>query len=125
MIAYKLVRKMKDGTLAPLFINKRQRFPLEQWMQAESHPTKGFALRPGFHCTSNPYAPHLSPHGRVWCKVAIRFFEEHQRPESQGGLWYTAQWMKVIEELDSDTVAGLLVPPNQLVECSSITGDAS
>jgi hypothetical protein len=29
-------------------------------MNAESHPTKGFALRPFWHCTSTPSAPHLS-----------------------------------------------------------------
>jgi hypothetical protein len=40
--AYKLVRQMKDGSLAPLFINKRMRLKINCWMKAEDHPTKGF-----------------------------------------------------------------------------------
>lgn len=46
MIAYKLVRKLKDGSLAPLFINKKQRIPIGEWMQAEDHPTEGYTLTP-------------------------------------------------------------------------------
>jgi hypothetical protein len=51
MIAYKLFRKLKDGSLAPLFINKKTRIPLNKWLDAEPHPTKGFAFRKGWHCT--------------------------------------------------------------------------
>ena len=43
MKAYKLVRKMKDGQLASLFINKTERRPLNVWMNAKLHPTKNFA----------------------------------------------------------------------------------
>ena len=49
MIAYKLVRQMKDG-LSPLFINRKSRLPMNEWMQSENHPTKGFAERQGWHC---------------------------------------------------------------------------
>lgn len=99
MIAYKLLRKRKDGTLGPLFINRRQRIPLGQPLPAEAHRTKGFAFRPGWHCTSKPVAPHLSPKGRVWCKVLIEAFTEINRPDCQGGLWFLAQRMTVLEEL--------------------------
>lgn len=99
MIAYKLVRKMKDGTLAPLFINKRLRFDFNKWLKAESHPTKGFAFRKGFHCTLKPLAPHLSPKGRVWVEVEVDDYEKYNRPESQGGTWVLAQKMKVLREL--------------------------
>ena len=69
MIAYKLVRKLKDGSLAPLFINKKQRLPIGEWMQAEDHPTKGYAVRPGWHCLLKPEASHLSKKGRMLVKV--------------------------------------------------------
>ncbi len=50
MKAYKLIRKMKDGSLSPLFINKKSRIPVGVWMDAESNPPKGFAVRKGWHC---------------------------------------------------------------------------
>lgn len=99
MIAYKLVRKMKDGSLSPLFINKKNRMPVGVWMDAESHPTKGFAVRQGWHCTLQPKAPHLSEKGRLWVKVEIEDTELYDRPESQGGTWVLAQKMKIIKEL--------------------------
>jgi len=99
MIAYKLVRKLKSGKLTPLFINKQLGIELGKWYQAENHPTKGFKVRPGWHCTSTPEAPHLSPKGRVWIKVEIEGVTEHQRPKSQGGLWYTADRIKFMEVL--------------------------
>ena len=106
MIAYKLVRKMKDGSLAPLFINAKSRMKIGEWMPAEDHPTKGFAHRPGWHCTLRPEAPHLSENPkngtpRVWVKVEIRDYVTYDRPESQGGTWVLAQEMKVIGELKS------------------------
>lgn len=99
MIAYKLIRKMKDGTLSPLFINKKSRIPIGEWLIAEPHPTKGFAYRVGWHCTLKPIAPHLSTKDRVWIEVEIEDCETYQRPESQGGTWVLAQKMKVIREL--------------------------
>jgi hypothetical protein len=99
MIAYKLFRKRKDGTYGPLFINRKQRVEPMTWYDAESHPTKGFAVRPGWHCCAEPLAPHLSKKDRVWCKVMITQYTEHKRPESQGGLWYTANKLKVLKEL--------------------------
>jgi len=99
MIAYKLFRKRKDGSYGPLFINRKQRINIGEWLPAEAHLTKGYAFRPGWHCCAEPVAPHLSKKGRVWCKVAIMKYEEHQRPASQGGLWYTALKLKVIGEL--------------------------
>lgn len=101
MIAYKLVRKMKDGSFSPLFINKKFRFPLNEWMIAESHPTKGFAYRKGWHCTLKPYAPHLSTNGRAWIQVEIEDYEYYNRPESQGGTWVLAQKMKFLGEFNN------------------------
>jgi hypothetical protein len=98
MKAYKLIRKLKDGTLSPLFINKKSRILFDVWLEAEAHPTKGFAFRKGFHCTLKPEAPHLSTKGRVWIEVEVEDFEYFTRPESQGGVWVLAQKMKVIRE---------------------------
>lgn len=97
MIAYKLFRQRKDGSLGPLFINRKQRINVGIDYPAEEHLTKGFAFRPGWHCCSKMEAPHLSKKERVWCKVEIKNYTEHQRPASQGGLWYTANSMKVLE----------------------------
>lgn len=96
MIAYKLLRKRKNGTLGPLFINRKQVIPIGEWLQSESHPTKGYALRPGWHTTSKPEAPHLSMKGRVWMKVEIEDYEKMVRPKSQGGVWWLSKQMKVI-----------------------------
>ena len=97
MIAYKLLRKHRDGTLHPLFIDRNRAIPVGEWMPAENKPTKGYALRPGWHCTLTPNAPHLSEAGRVWAKVEVEGFEFHQRPQSQGGTWVLARMMKVLE----------------------------
>jgi len=100
MKAYKLVRQLKDGNITPLFINSTLRLPIGEWMQAETHHRKkGFAYRPGWHCTHNPEAPHLSPKGRVWIEVEIEDYTEFKRPESQGGMWYLANRMKIIRRV--------------------------
>ena len=95
---------MGDGQLSPLFINKKSRIPVGVWLEAESHPTKGFAYRKGWHCTLKPEAPHLviKPKGeraRVWVEVEVEDFIEYNRPESQGGTWVLAQRMKIIREI--------------------------
>lgn len=98
MICYKLLKLRKDGSLGPLFINAKQRIPIGKWLKAENHPTKGFAVRPGWHCCKEKSAPHLKQgkkSGRVWCKVQIQDYKEHKRPESQGGIWYTANKIKI------------------------------
>ena len=58
MIAYKLFRKMKDDSISSLFINKKCRYIKDWWYIAKEIPTKGFAVRKGFHCTAKPTAPH-------------------------------------------------------------------
>lgn len=99
MVAYKLVRKLKDGSLAPLFINKRQRLAIGCWLEAHTHPTEGFKERKGWHCAAEPLAPHLSLYGRVWVEVEIDDYIELVRPPHQGGVWYIAQRMKIITEI--------------------------
>lgn len=99
MIAYKLFRVLKDDSISSLFINKKRRLPINIWLEAESFPTKGFAIRPYWHCTSNPIAPHLSMKDRAWFKVEMEDFEEFNRPKAQGGLWYLAKKIKIIERI--------------------------
>jgi hypothetical protein len=103
MIAYKLVKVRKDGSIGPLFINAKLRIKVDEWLPAENHHRKnGFAYRPGWHCTRLPEAPHLKEQlngGQVrqWWKVEISDFEEKLRPVSQGGMWYLAQKIRFIE----------------------------
>jgi hypothetical protein len=100
--AFKLVRKRKDGTYGSLFIKRRAVLPVGRWMSARNYPTKGFAERPGWHCTLAPHAPHLTMKGRVWVEVELRVYREHQRPSNQGGTWLLAQRMKIIKEVQPD-----------------------
>lgn len=97
MKAYKLLSLKKDGSIGSLFINKRARLPIGEWMEAEDHPTKGYAHRKGWHCMLKPDAPHLTEKGRVWAEVEVDEFEYFDRPESQGGRWVLAQKMKIVE----------------------------
>jgi len=99
MIGYKLFRLRKDGTLGPLFINRTQKLVVGGEYLAEDHPTEGYAHRPGWHICAQPVAPHLSETGRVWAKVKFSHFKRHLRPEKQGGLWFTANKMKIMELL--------------------------
>jgi hypothetical protein len=93
--AYKLVRVRRDGSIGPLFINRHQVIPVGKWVKAESHPTPGYKLRPGWHACHTPSAPHLSKKGRAWALVTLKGITKWERPKAQGGTWYTARWMKV------------------------------
>lgn len=97
MIAYKLCRQLKSGSVRSLFINKKTDLPFNIWLDAENHPTDGFKERPFWHCAAKPNAPHLSMKNRVWVKVEIEDFTEFQRPDTQGGLWYLAKRIKLLE----------------------------
>jgi len=99
MIAYKLLRKRRNGTLGPLFINRKQVIPIGEELQAEAHRTVGYQFRPGWHATLVPVAPHLSKKGRVWAKVEVDGVTHFKRPESQGGTWVLAEKMTVLEVL--------------------------
>lgn len=102
--AYKLVRRLKNGELSPLFINKKQRLEVGKVYHSELHDTKGFKVRQGWHCCAKPEAPHLSDKDRVWVEILIAGVTEHLRPKSQGGLWYTADEMKIIRVLTPSSV---------------------
>ena len=113
MKAYKLLRVKKDGKLYPLFINKTKSAPIGEWMEAECHPTKGFAVRKGWHCTIIPKAPHLkmrlaSGEERVWCEVEMEDYEFYERPLVQGGTWALAQNMKITKRLSVEEVNNIL-----------------
>jgi hypothetical protein len=92
---WKLFRQMKSGAIRSLFIDKAHDLPIGAWLKAKNVPTKGFAVRPGWHATSEPIAPHLKTEGRVWRRVALRGVSEIKRPESQGGTWWLAKEMYV------------------------------
>jgi hypothetical protein len=94
---WKLFRKMKNGEIKPLFINARHALPMNKWLPAECHPTKGFAVRPGWHAATQPIAPHLSKKNRVWMPVELQGVKRYSRPESQGGVWLLAKRMRIVE----------------------------
>ena len=101
MTVYKLLRIGKDNRLYPLFINRQSPTPFGEWLSAECFPTKGFAVRKGWHCTLQPKAPHLKMNlangeRRVWVKCEAEDCTEYQRPESQGGTWVLAQKIKLV-----------------------------
>ena len=102
-IAYKLFRELKSGEITSLFINKTRKLPYDEVLDAENYPTSGFAERPGWHCTAKPCAPHLkmvlkSGEVRDWKKVLIEDYEEVQRPENQGGLWFLAKRIMILSD---------------------------
>jgi hypothetical protein len=100
MIGYKLLKKRKDGTYGPLFINASKRMRCGEWYDAEEHRTKGYAFRPGWHLCARPVAPHLSVNDRrVWCMVEFEHRETMNRPQHQGGTWYLGSQMRILGEL--------------------------
>jgi len=70
-VAYKLLTLRKDKTIGPLFINRKQIIPVGEWLDAEDHPTKGYAHRCGWHSCGDICAPHLKMYGRIWCRCSI------------------------------------------------------
>lgn len=98
-VAYKLFKQRKDGTLGSLFINRRMRVPVGEWLEAEDYPTKGYAHRPGWHSGETNGKCHLSEKDRIWCKVLIKDYYNFKRPKNQGGMWYISQWLKVVKVL--------------------------
>lgn len=112
-VAYKLMRLLKDGTVHPLFINKREATQFGVPLKAECYPTNGFAVRQGWHCCFTPYAPHLKEclangEQRVWVEVMVRDYKTYNRPESQGGKWILAQEMIAKRILDTVEVGQIL-----------------
>jgi len=106
--AYKLLRLRKDGSLGPLFVGRRLRMEVGQEYRARTDlPHPGLAHRPGFHCCAAPRAPHIrlrlrSGEVRVWCEVSLSgWINEHRRPDCQGGLWFTAEKMKIVRIIDT------------------------
>lgn len=105
MIAYKLMRIKKDGLIYPLFINKTTPTPIGIWIEAECHPTKGFAVRKGWHCCFEMNASHLkmnlaSGEKMVWVECEVEDFTTYDRPESQGGKWILANRIKILKKKD-------------------------
>jgi hypothetical protein len=98
MIGFKLFRLRKDGSLGPLFINRKLVIKDSEWLPAEDHPTPGYQHRMGWHVMAEPKAPHLTSQKetRVWKVVEIEDVVEYTRPASQGGKWFLAKRMKVL-----------------------------
>lgn len=102
MIAYKLVRQLKNGDLSPLFIHKKRRLSVGRWLQCGKHKTKGFLYRPFWHCVKEPIAPHLTTKNRVWCMVEIKDYHTFIWKHHQNEEWLLAKYMKIIKILDNE-----------------------
>ncbi len=103
MLAYKLFRRHKDGSLGPLFINRGLKLQVGETYEAEAHPTKGFDFRPFWHCCSRPVAPHLeirpkNGETRVWAPVDVEVVKKWKRPKAQGGTWLLAQTLTLLAD---------------------------
>jgi hypothetical protein len=96
---FKLFHKRKNGSLGPLFINRKQVILPNVWIPAEPHQTKGYKYRPGWHVCDKPKAPHLTEGGREWRHVSVSGVTELDRPVSQGGKWWLAKWIKVGDQV--------------------------
>lgn len=108
MVAYKLFR-IKGDKLYPLFINRQQETETGKWLKSQCLPTKGFAVRQGWHCCFLPIAPHLKQNlangeKRVWCEIEVKDFTKYSRPESQGGSWILADQIKINHILTNEEV---------------------
>ena len=114
-ITYKLFKRRKDGSIGPLFICQRLRIPLNEWLQAEDHPTKGYARRPGWHSGLSPIAPHLSEKNRVWaeCEVEDGRWYPFPRPSHQGATWIISESLKVLRLLSSEEVEAIRLSHQQ------------
>lgn len=99
MIGYKLFRQKKNG-ISSLFINSSILLPTKKWIKAEkNHLKKGFKYRPFWHVMEKPVAPHLSEKNRTWYKVSFGDYKEFNRPIAQGGKWFLANKIKILEKL--------------------------
>jgi hypothetical protein len=96
--AYKLFRVLKSGEITSLFINKTERLKRGVWLEAKCYPTDGYKVRPFWHCTKYPIAPHLTIKGRVWVMVEMENYTEFNRPVFQGGKWFLAKRIKILDD---------------------------
>lgn len=109
MKAYKLMRQLKDGKVYPLFINKTEPIEFGVWLEAHCYPTEGFKVRTGWHACWKPCAPHLKQNlsngeKRVWVECLVKTWETYERPESQGGQWVLAKWIKPLRIIDNSEI---------------------
>lgn len=102
MKAYKLFRILKDGSISSLFINKKERYNIGEWMDFKDIPTIGFKHRPGWHSLENPIAPHLSKQQRAWFEVEIDSVTIEQRPINQGGKWFLSKRLKILKKYEEN-----------------------
>ena len=95
-IAYKLFTVRRNRSIGSLFINRQAVLPVGEWLTAACYPTKGFAVRTGWHATPAPIAPHLGTTGRAWFRVELDEITAIDRPECQGGQWFLAGRMRIL-----------------------------
>lgn len=107
MKTFKLMRRRRGSDLLyPLFIGKSQGLQLGVWYEAQCLPTKGYALRPGWHSGASPAAPWLLRKDgtlaadRVWCECEIEDYYVFRRPSARGGEWYISKRLCITKILE-------------------------
>lgn len=107
MIAYKLFRVRRDGSIGSLYFDRKARLVTGEWLTAiEGIRQKGFEYRPGWHCVPRPYSPHLSIRHRKWYVVEIDPESSYEiaRPDREGGTWIIAERMKILRPANQELV---------------------
>lgn len=108
MIAYKIFKKSKSGLFKPAQVPvarlQHKGYEVGVWYPAENAQPTNLKERIGFHCVNQPSVPHIKiiPNKIVWVEVEIEDYTEIRRPQSQGGLWYLANHLKIIRELSEE-----------------------
>lgn len=92
MKVYKMFDLHKDGTLGPLYVNRADRMPLNEWLEAKMGPAADethvksklgnlSSKHPGFHCTTVPFSDWIGKKqdgqlvrrvNNVWCECEIK-----------------------------------------------------
>lgn len=103
MIAYKIMRMNRDHSFGSLYVLRDIKYHIGVNYHAQDGQPKNLAHRPGFHATTEPFAPHItltpaSGENRLWVEVLLGGkIEEFKRPSNQGGKWLIAEQMKPLK----------------------------
>ena len=99
MIAYKIFKVRKDGSLGSLYCDTKAKYYLDKWYRSSPYYHPKLKFRPGFHATLKPYAPHIKiKKNRAWYKIDVEDYTFFDRPACQGGKWLVCKKMKILEE---------------------------
>lgn len=94
---YKLFEQDPEGNLYALFIDKKTVMPMNEWLKAENHPTKGFGKHPGYHLGEGiPSAPWLMSFDGIYKSQRSKYWKR-----VWAEVWYVADidYTPIVEQL--------------------------